>query len=65
LTWVLVFIVLSYGEVNAEYISTHDTMMDCFKHRELLASQTGGEYPGHYAKGMQGICIHTELVHAE
>lgn len=65
MTWVLVFIVLSYGEVNAEYISTHDTMMDCFKHRELLASQTGGTYPGHYAKGMQAICVHTELVHAE
>lgn len=65
LTWVLVFIVLSHGEVHAEYMSTHDTMTDCFNQRELLASQTGGTYPGNFAKGMQAICIHTELVHAE
>ncbi len=65
MTWVLVFIVLSHGEVNAEYMSTHDSMTECFTARDLLASQTGGTYPGNYAKGMQAVCIHTPLVHAE
>jgi len=65
MTWVLVFIVLSHGEVHAEYMGTHDSMTECFQARELLASQTGGTYPGNYAKGMQAICVHTELVHAE
>ena len=65
MTWVLVFIVLSHGEVDAQHMGTYDSMTSCFTARELLASQTGGKYPGNYAKGMQAICVHTELVHAE
>ena len=65
MTWVLVFIVLSHGEVHAEYMSTHDTMTNCFEARELLASQAGGTVSGNYPKGMQAVCIHTPLVHAE
>ena len=65
MTWVLVFIVLSHGEVDAQHMGTYDSMTSCFTARELLASQTGGTYPGNYATGMQAICVHTELVHAE
>jgi len=58
--WVLVFIVIAQGEVHVDYIDQFERMEDCFYARESLATYTGGDRPGYYLPGMQGICILTE-----
>jgi hypothetical protein len=65
MVWVLVFVVLSHGEVHADYVSTHDQMSECFSARESLATSTGGTQSGQFPKGQQAVCVHTPLVHAE
>jgi len=54
--WVLVYISLVNIEPFAHTVSVHDSMNDCFTHRDVLSLKAGGK-DGHFPKGSQAVCI--------
>ena len=61
--WVLIYIVISSGVVDADKISTFPTLNECFAVREdllIMASQEAKqELNGYFPPGQQAVCIWT------
>ena len=63
--WILVFIVVKFNSgyyAEAVMADEFDTMVECFKARELLLSEIsddGGYFP-YFPPNTQAVCIRTE-----
>ena len=59
MNWILVFIVISGGEVKSTIAGSYQSIYECFETREQLAVTAGGKN-GYYPPNMQAICVKTE-----
>lgn len=59
MTWVLVFITLTFhSQPEVQEVGRYDSMIECFMVREQLALDVGGDpATGHFPNGTQAVCI--------
>ena len=53
--YVLIFILFN-GTAQAETVSYHPTIFECFQAREVLSNKVG-KGNGHYNDGTQALCL--------
>lgn len=58
--WVLVYIVLSNGEITATNHGMHDSMNDCFMARDELKLEIS--YTQYFPLNSQAVCINTKEI---